>query len=264
MAGWDFEFVVALEDEALGRDCFRILRRTCARFYLDFTYYEARRNTTRITFVLVFAGRPPQLGLASADFVLEMRAASMLQHQRRKKQLPLRLAQWVTYSGSEEPIRLQRPSDRVPEPKQELIARHLTEYTLAWGTWRRNELSAPEYLEAQHSLLSSLALDLAEGVDTRTKYPQLIVALRVPARWEQECLDLGIHRNRVKHRGLRHEAERYAELHEQCVYSVAHAITGIDAMPRTAHMLRWEEAGERLLPLPMFDRWGEAKRLTRY
>ena len=140
----------------------------------------------------------------------------------------------------------------------------MTEYALAWGSWRRNELSPPDYLEAQHSLLTNLALDLAEAVNDRMPYPALIKALRVPTRWEQKCLDLGRDRNRVKHRGLRHEAERYAEKYEQCVYSTAEAVTGIDAMPRSAHMLRWEEAGERLIPPPMFDRYGEPKSFTRY
>jgi tetratricopeptide (TPR) repeat protein len=52
----------------------------------------------------------------------------------------------------------------------------------------------PEYLEAQHSLLTSLALDLAQDVNDSMKYPQLITALRVPDRWEQDCLNLGTDR----------------------------------------------------------------------
>ncbi len=264
MAGWDLDFDVALEDIDLARDCFRILRRTCARHHLGFTYYEERRNDSRVHYMLVFDGRPPQLGLASADFALEMRAVSMLQRHPRRRQLPLRLLQWVTYSGSEEPLRLQPPSDRVPENKRDIVVRHLTEYALAWGAWRRGELSPPDYLEAQHSLLTNLALDLAERVNDRMTYPSLIKALRVPERWEQDCLDLGTARNRVKHRGFRHEAERYVEMYEQCVYSVAYEVTGIDAMPRSAHMLRWEEAGGLLQPPPMFDRHGNPKRFTRY
>lgn len=264
MAGWDLDFDAALDDEHLARDCFRILRRTCARFYLDFCYYEQRRNQQRIVFILLFDGSPTQLGLAAADFILEMRAVSMLQPTRRKRRLPLRLAHWITYSGSDEPLRLQPPSDRVPEAKREIVTRHLTEYALAWGAWRRGELPPPDFLEAQHSLLTNLALALAEGVNVLMPYPKLIKALRVPERWEQDCLDLGHDRNRVKHRGLRHEAERYVEKYEQPVYSVAHNVTGIDAVPRSAYMLRWEEAGERLLPPPMFNRWGEPRRFTRY
>jgi hypothetical protein len=125
-------------------------------------------------------------------------------------------------------------------------------------------LPPADYLEAQYSLLTNLALDLAEGVNIRTSYPNLIKALRVPQYWEQDCLDLGTARNRVKHRGLRHEAERYVELYEQCVYSVAHRVTGIDAMPRSAYMLRWEEDGQWLLPPVMYDRWGNPKRSSRY
>jgi hypothetical protein len=212
----------------------------------------------------VFDGRPPQLGLASADFVLEMGAVSMAQHHRRKQKLPLRLAHWVTYSGSEEPLRLQSTSDRVPEEKREIVVKHLTEYALAWGAWLRNELSPPDYLEAQHSLLTNLALDLGENVNNRMPYPQLIKALRVPEHLEPQCLELGADRNRVKHRGLRHEAERYVERYVQCVYSAAYSVTGIDAMPRSAHMLRWEDADERLTPGPMFNQLGEPRRYTRY
>jgi hypothetical protein len=66
----------------------------------------------------------------------------------------------------------------VPEAKREIVVRHLTEYALAWGAWRRDELSPPDFREAQHSLLTNLALDLAEGVNDRMPYPDLIKALR--------------------------------------------------------------------------------------
>jgi hypothetical protein len=219
VAGWDLDFDVSPDDVGLARDCFRILRRTCARHHLQFTYYEERRNDRRVYYMLVFDGRPPQLGLASAEFALEMRAVSMLQRHPRRRHLPLRLLQWVTYSGSEEPLRLQPPSDRVPEGKRDIVVRHLKEYALVWGAWRRGEVSPADYLEAQHSLLVHLALDLADGASDQMSYPQLVRALRVPQRHEQDCLDLGTARNRVKHRGFRHEAERYVERYEQVVYS---------------------------------------------
>ncbi len=264
MAGWDLTFDVARGDESLARDCFRVLRRTCARFSLNFSYREARRDTKRTFFVLVFAGRPHQLGLASTEFILEMQAVALLQRHPRKRKLPLRLAHWVTYSGSDEPLRLQPVSDRVPEHKRDAVVRHLTEYALAWGAWVRAELSPPDFLEAQHSLLTNLALELADGAHGGMSYPDLVTALRVPEHWESVCLQLGTDRNRVKHRGLRHEAERYVEKYVQCVYSVAHAVTGVDAMPRTAHLLRWEGAGERLSPASMTDRWGNPKRFIRH
>jgi len=230
-----------------------------------FSYYEHSRKNNRVRFILVFDGRPPNLGLASADFAFEMRAVSMIQHHPRHKRLPLRLLAWVTYSGSEEPLRLQPPSDRVAEDKREIVVKHLEEYALAWGAWRRGELSPPDYLEAQHSLLTNLALDLAPGVNTKTSYPDLIRALRVPKYWEQDCLDLGSDRNRVKHRGYRHEAERYAEKYKQMVYSVAHRVTGIDAMPRSAYMLRFDLDPTSVFRAPaMFDRNGDPKRFTRY
>lgn len=79
--------------------------------------------------------------------------------------------------ATDESLRLQPVSDRVPEAKREAVVQHLTEYALAWGAWRRDELSPPDYLEAQHSLLTNLALDLAEDVNNQMPYPQLIKAL---------------------------------------------------------------------------------------
>jgi hypothetical protein len=65
----------------------------------------------------------------------------MLPQHPRRRQLPLRLLQWVTCSGSEEPLRLQPPSDRLPEDKRAIVVRHLTEYALAWGAWRRGAVA---------------------------------------------------------------------------------------------------------------------------
>jgi hypothetical protein len=61
MAGWDLGFDVALNDEQLALDCFRILRRTCARFYLDFSYNKRRRHRQRIVFILDIAASAPGL-----------------------------------------------------------------------------------------------------------------------------------------------------------------------------------------------------------
>ena len=135
----------------------------------------------------------------------------------------------------------------MPEDKRDIVVRHLTECALAWAAWRRGELSPPDYLEAQHSLLTSLALDLAEGVNDRTPgTPPPSRRLVVPQRWEQDRLGLGTARNRVKHRGFRHEAERYVEMYEQCVYSVAYDVTGMDAhaaqRPHAARGGAWGKA----------------------
>ena len=258
-------FDVAADDVELAKQCFRILRRSCARHHVGFSYYEDCRRGKRVEYMLVFDARPPSLGLAAADFALEMHAVALLQNERRRKQLPLRLLYWVTYSGSEEPLRLQTTSNRVPAGKRDQVIKHLEEYALAWGSWRRGELPPADYLEAQHSLITNLAIDLVPEVDTHTPYPQLVKALRVPEGSEGDCLNLGRDRNRVKHRGRRHEAARYAEQYEQTVYSVALALTGIDAMPRSAYMSHWEiDPAAARRPAPMFSRHGDAKRFTRY
>ena len=264
VAGWDLPFDVAADDVELARDCFRILRRTCARFYVDFTYYQDRRRDTRVEYILVFDGRPHMLGVASTDFTLEMRAVSMLQRHPRRKRLPLRLAHWITYSGSDYDLQEQADEAAVVPPEMRArVLTHLVEYALAWDAWLRGTMPSPEYLEAQHSLLTSLALDLGEGVNTSTRFPQLIKVLQLPAHLEAECLDLGNKRNRVKHRGFRSEAEAYASENLQCVHSVILTTTGIDLMPRSDHMLRWEKSG-RLPQLAMYDRQGQRKRFTRY
>lgn len=49
------------------------------------------------------------------------------------------------------------------------------------------------------------------------------------------------------------------------VYSVAHSLTGVDAMPRSAFMHRWEADPTSIFRAPpMFDRWGDPKRYKRY
>jgi len=42
VAGLDLDLDVAGDDEPLARDCFRVLRRTCAHFRSNFSYYEVR------------------------------------------------------------------------------------------------------------------------------------------------------------------------------------------------------------------------------
>jgi hypothetical protein len=44
MAGWDMAFDLAIDDVAPARGCFGVMRRTCARYFLEFTYYEEKRN----------------------------------------------------------------------------------------------------------------------------------------------------------------------------------------------------------------------------
>lgn len=264
MTGWDLPFDASVDDVDLASDCFRILRRTCARFYVQFSYYEDRRNDKRVDYVLAFDGRPHMLGVASTDFALEMRAVSMLQRHRRRKQLPLRLAHWITFSGSEEPLGEQAlEAAQIPEEKRDVVVQHLEEYALAWGAWLRREMPAPDYLEAQHSLLTNLALDLGQHARTGMSFPELIEELRVPWRLVDQCLELGRKRNRVKHRGFRREAESYVDEFVMCIYEVTLATTGIDLMPRSVHMLMWEQVGG-LPRLEMYDRWGRIKRFTRY
>jgi hypothetical protein len=257
-------FDAATADEAFARQCFRVLRRTCGRYFVAFTYYTESRSDTHVNFVLVFDGHPSQLGLASADFALEMRAVALVEPDVRRKRLALRLLHWITFSGSDALLIIPDGSS-VPAGQRALVLQHITEYVLAWGAWRRNHLQAPDFLEAMHSFITNLALAIGDGVDTTTKYPKLVQSLRAPELLEAQLKTLGVARNRVKHRGKRHQAQRAAEDHEQAVYSAMHYLTGVVAMPRTPHMLAWESDPRTVLRQPpTFDRWGNPKKHTRY
>jgi hypothetical protein len=119
------------------------------RHHVRFTYYEERRNDSRVYYMLLFDGDrlSSDSPLPTSPWRCELSRCSSAQ---TATSATLRLLQWVTFSGSEEPIRLQPPSDRVPANKRDIVARHLSEYMLAWGAWRRGELSPPDYLEVQH------------------------------------------------------------------------------------------------------------------
>jgi len=153
-------FDVATADEAFARQCLRVLRRTCGRYFVTFTYYTQSRSDTRVNLMLVFDGRPPQLGIASADFALEMRAVALVEPDARRKHLALRLLHWITFSGSDELLIIPDGST-VPAGRRAQVLQHITEYVLAWGAWRRNQLPAPDFLDAMHSLVTNLALATA-------------------------------------------------------------------------------------------------------
>src|SRR6266511_284969 len=160
MAGWDIDFAVDERDEDLARGCFRVLRRTCARYYVDFSYYLEKRGDGRIRFVLVFDGRPFNVGLAAAEFAYEMRAVSTLQQGRRRKRVPLRLMRDVAWTGSDLTLEEQIEKQKVPLEVKDRVIALIESYETSFASFRRGELAAPDFVEVQHSLLVNLALEL--------------------------------------------------------------------------------------------------------
>ncbi len=219
----------------------------------------------RVRYYLVFDGRPQRLTLALGDLDLEMRAVALLQRHRRKKRLPLRLLADVMWSGSDEPIADQISAELVPKSKVDVVVRHLEDFTTAYSSWLRGEIAPPDFLEAQHSLITNLALDLVPGVTADMSYPGLVTAARLPTRLENQCKQLGRDRNRVKHRGYRHEAARYVEEHEETLRSAVRIMTGYTPNPRPPVMVRWEANPKSAFrQAPAYTRFGEARRFTRY
>lgn len=264
MAGWDYPFDVDFRDEDLARGCFRILRRTAARHYVEFSYYESRRKNGRVHFTLAFDCRPFMLSLAMGDFSLEMRAVSLIQTERRKKRLPLRLLGDIMWTSAEEPI-AEQLSSQVPSEKHERVIRYLREYSLTLASYWRREISAADVVEAQHSLVTYLALDLAPGVDKSTPYPRLVEALKLPKSLEVAAKDLGAQRNKVKHRGKRHEAPRFAEQHLETAHKVAQIVTGCFLTPVPSAVAAYEADPKSIYrSLEMRNRLGEPKRFTRH
>jgi hypothetical protein len=128
MAGWDFDFSVDERDEQLARGCFRILRRTCARFYVEFSYYLEMRQRGRMTFILVFDGRPFNVGLAAGEFAYEMRAVSTFLQGRRQQRLPLRLLRDVAWTGSDLPLEEQIDILRIPSDKRGPVVKEVRSF----------------------------------------------------------------------------------------------------------------------------------------
>jgi hypothetical protein len=263
LAGWDHEFEVDLRDVELLRDCLRVLRRTCARHRIDFTYYATRAPVPegRTRFVLQYDLRSADAPLAAAEFIVEMRAVSTVQHGRRKRELPLRLMRDVVWVNTPEAVAEHIDPDLVPEPARAEASRILERYQAAASSFGRGDLPAADMLDAQHSLVTDLALLFASGATTRDPYPVLVSRLLPDASLAAAAEQLGTWRNRVKHRRQADLADRVVDQGSEIVWLVALRTTGAYVDPVSVMVRTVEADPSAWLRLPrMRSRQGTSRR----
>jgi hypothetical protein len=263
LAGWDHDFEVDARDIELLRDCLRVLRRTCARHRIDFTYYASRSPlpSGRARFVLQYDLQSANAPLAAAEFIVEMRAISTIQHGRRQRELPLRLMRDMVWVNTPDAVADQIDPDLVPESARPEAARILERYQAAASSFGRDELPAADMLDAQHSLITDLALLLVPGATTRDSFPVLVRGLIPDSELANQAQQLGIWRNRVKHRRQAALADQVVDEGSEIVWRVAVSTTGAYVDP-VSGMVRTVEAdpGASFRLPPMHSRRGTLRR----
>jgi len=120
-----------------------------------------------------------------------------------------------------------------------------------------------EFLEAQHSCITSLALYIAPGARKRDSYPELVEKLTADQKIRDDLRRLGDWRNEVKHRDNRVLAVSVIDEATEIMWSTAYWLTGVylEAVSPSVGALATDEQEPFKLP-PMFTRQGEP-RVTR-
>lgn len=264
MAGWEHHFDIDKRDTRLLTDCLRLLRRTCARHYVEMEYYrDGAISRHRDRYVIGYNLNSTSLGIAADDFLTEMRAISVLQQHPRQTRLPLRLARDVAYSAVwtlEHQIEAGEIADLSPSI-QELLEDLQTSYWI----WRVGITPDHEFLEALHTFVIHLALEIAVRARSADSYSVLVQKL-VPDRGtlQTDLLDLGMRRNRVKHRGTRAEAGAHARMGIQAVWQLTHALTGFYSDPISPNIRKVVSDPNAVFNTPpMFTRSGDPRVVRR-
>lgn len=264
MAGWDHDFEVDERDVDLFRTCLRIWRRTCARYYIEFTYYKERRldgTRPRRRYVLVYNLHSTNAPLAVEEFAIEMRAISTAQAgDRRRRRLPLRLLRDVAWVNTPEPVNDQIDTERVHPSVRTDVVESLERFQEAYSAYRRAQMSAAAFLEAQHSLVVDLGLSIGEA-RTSASYPALVDKLTDENDLRESLKQLGKWRNAVKHRGRHELADEVAEKGLSIVWTATRRLTGAYVDPVSRRLRELERDPESVFRLPpMFGRYGEPRR----
>ena len=263
MAGWDHYFDVDLRDVDLFRNCMRIFRRTCARHYVEMDYHRARAlSSGRLRYLIGYNLSSVNLGVACGEFVYEMRALSVLESHPRRKRLPLRLLRDVAYSAVYT-LEEQVGGGEIEEPSTEL-KELLESFQSSFWSWRTGVLPAPEFLEAQHGLVTNLALLVADDAHTSDSFPALVKKLAPVADEVQAgLLQLGKDRNKVKHRGHRARASEYIHAGLDAVWYVSARVTGFYPDPVSPEVRQLvDDPSSVFRSPPMYTRAG-ARRVVR-
>jgi len=216
------------------------------------------------------------LGAAARDLFLELRAVSLVQDERRKKRLPLRLLEWLVVSGSDLSFDEQIDFALVTEAARPSVVKALTDYAHAEGLYLSRELPAPEFLEAQHSLITSLCLALAPAARSEDSYPVLLEKMPLDSRpdhWsgvgeatlKARLESLGTVRNKVKHRGKRHLAAGAVDDHIDTVSRFVSQSTGVFITPTSAFLRTFrDDPGLVYRTSTVLPTWGDSVRFGRY
>jgi hypothetical protein len=133
---------------------------------------------------------------AVAEFAVEMHALSSLEREPRRRCLPLRLLRDLAWNASiPVPERLWWDDEtyKVPDDKLAEVEEILTAFERAWHSWHV-ELSHADFLEAEHSVVTNLALVLAPDARTRDNFPTLVEKLSADDRVRDGLKRLGAHR----------------------------------------------------------------------
>jgi len=266
MAGWDHTIAVDPRDVDLLLKCFRLLRRTCARHRVEFTYYRDRASSERrLRFVCAYNLQSVNMPGAVAEFAIEMRALSSLESEPRRKRLPLRLLRDVAWNASR-PVseQLWDDTNKVPDDKLDAAEEILTAFERAWHSWHVRVLSHADFLEAEHSVITNLALLLAPDARTRDNFPTLVEKLTADERLQDALKRLGAHRREVKHHGRRDHAQEYAEEALGWVHRAVTDLTGVDLDPLSPEIAAIGlDPSVVFDPRPMFWRSGERRIVRR-
>lgn len=267
MAGWDHYFEVDGRDIDLLRICLRIWRRTCARYYIDFTYHcEQLRDgpRPRRRYVLTYDLHSTNAPLAVEEFAIEMRAISTAQGGRpRRRRLPLRLLRDVAWMNTPEPVANQVDDGRVHPSVRMSVVESLERFQEAHSAFRRAQLPAAAFLEAQHSLILELGLTIGQA-GTKDSYPALVDKLTEDSDLRRRLKELGTWRNAVKHRGRHELADEVAEKGLSIVWTATERFTGayVDPVSKRLRELGSDPDSVFRLP-PMFGRYGAPRRPQR-
>lgn len=208
--------------------------------------------------------RSMNLPPAVAEFAIEMRALSVLERAPRRKRVPLRLLRDVAWHATTSASEQLWHSDLVPDALADTVGGLLTGFERAWHSWHIGSLSDGDFLEAQHSLITNLALTLDSDTRTSDKFPALVAKLNLDPTTAEALERLGTRRNGVKHRGDHAHAKEYAEEALPWVLRTVENLTGVDLDPLAPEVAALSEDPETVFrPLPMYWRSGERRVVRR-
>lgn len=218
----------------------------------------------RRRYVLVYDLHSTNAPLAVEEFAIEMRAISTAQGgDRRRRRLPLRLLRDVAWVNTPEPVNEQIDAYRFHSSVRTAVVESLERFQEAYSAYRRAQLSAAAFLEAQHSLIIDLGRSIGQA-RTTDRYPALVDKLTEENDLRESLKQLGTWRNDVKHRSRHELADEVAEKGLSIVWTATQRFTGayVDPVSRRLRELQIDPEGVFRLP-PMFGRYREPRRPAR-